>query len=202
MAAFAVAILSGPAAYADVTCIPGTCTINGSGGAIAPAASFTVTPSNVGPGYFGPISASIGNTITTLGAFTDTFNFELPRNGIGGGSVTTIAAAIGDATDINFTSVFINGAPGQIMTQLGGQIEIAFANSVNLFAGDNTITLSGVTVGANPNASYGGVISFAPTIPELGTWAMMILGFVGMGAMLRNRRGSVQVSYGANRAFA
>ena len=206
MAGVAAAFGLGAPAYADVTCDPDVCVFTGTE-TVAPNASFSVSPSNVGPGFTGDISAAISNVVTqgsvaTPASFTDVFNFILPVNGTGAGSITNIAASFEGATDIDFTSVLINGVAATIQKSLGGVVELAFGSGVSLMAGNNNITVTGLARG---NGSYGGNISFiadaVPAVPEMGTWGMMILGFVGMGAAMRRRRNTT-VTFGNNRAFA
>ncbi|RYF11668.1 MAG: hypothetical protein EOO77_18890 [Oxalobacteraceae bacterium] len=191
MAGMAATVLGAPAAYANVICIPGSC-VDADTGAVAPKASFIVTPMNVDASYRGPISASLGNTVTTRGTFTDTFNFLLPTNGVGGGSVTTVAASFKGATDLDFTSVLINGVSAAITRSTQGIVEFAFGSGITLSAGANLISVSGLSRGSG---SYGGSISFTPSVPETATWGMMILGFMGMGAAMRYRRKSAKVVF-------
>jgi hypothetical protein len=188
MAGLAAMVLGAPA-YADVTCEPGNCVITGTS-TLAPAASFT--PSNVDASYRGSISANMGNTVTSAGAFSDTFNFLLPTNGVGGGSLTTVAASFHGATDLDFTSVLINGAAATISKSVNGIVEIAAGAGIMLSAGANSIVVNGISRG---NGSYGGSIAFTPSVPETATWGMMILGFVGMGAAMRYRRKSTNVAF-------
>jgi hypothetical protein len=175
-----------------VTCEPGACT--NADGSVASAAQFSVSPGQAAtdPSYRGSISANLGNTITSIGDFTDTFNFELFQNGVGGGSVTTVAASFMGATDLDFTSVLINGAAATISKSVNGIVEIASGAGVTLNAGANSIVVNGTSRG---NGSYGGAIAFTPSVPETATWGMMILGFVGMGAAMRYRRKSTKVAF-------
>jgi hypothetical protein len=185
-------VLNAPSAYASVTCTPGHCVIAGTT-KVASTASFTMTPSDASSAYRGSITANLGDTVTKKGNFTDTFNFTLPTDGVGGVAVTTVAATFKGATDLDFTSVLINGAAASISKTLNGIVEIAFASGVSLSAGANSIVVNGVSRG---NGSYGGSIAFTPSVPETATWGMMILGFVGMGAAMRHRRKSLKVAFG------
>jgi hypothetical protein len=206
MAGMAAAFGLGAPAYANVTCDPDVCVFTGTK-TLAPNASFSVSPKNVGPGYVGDISAAIKNIVTQgsvkkPASFTDVFNFTLPVTGTGGGSITNIAASLNGRTDIDFTSVLVNGVAATIQKSLGGIVELAFASGVKLKSGDNNITVTGLARG---NGSYGGNISFisdaVPAVPEMATWGMMILGFGGMGAAMRRQRNTT-VTFGDNRAFA
>lgn len=198
MAAMAASMMGVQAAHADVTCEPGVC-VNTGTGTTAPNAYFNVSPGNVGPDYTGPINATIGNIITVSGnvvqSFTDTFEFILPQAGIGSGAVINIASIIGGIGDITFTKIFVNGIEGTISND--GALSSASASSLQLAAGENTITVMG---NARGTSGYGGSISFTPAVPEMATWGMMILGFIGMGAAMRRRR--TTVTFGSNRSFA
>lgn len=191
MAAMAATVMGAQAAYADVTCDPDGCTSS--------SAYFTVTPSGIGPGYSGPINAAIGNTLSgpsdVFTSFTDTFNFILPQDGVGSGGVINLASVINGVGDINFTSIFVNGVAG-VVSNLGS-LSSASASGQLLAAGPNTITISGQSKGT---AAYGGNISFTPAVPEMATWGMMILGFIGVGAAMRRSR--TTVTFGGKRAFA
>jgi len=71
--------------------------------------------------------------------------------------------------------------------------ESAYQNLIPITAGQlNTITVTGVSRG---NGAYGGQASFVPTIPEPATWAMMMVGFVMVGAAARYRKRSTNVRY-------
>lgn len=177
----AATVFSAPAAYANVTCVPGSCVITGTS-KLAPSANFTVSPSNVGPTYRGPISANLGNTVTTKGAFTDTFNFVLPAASIGGAAVTTLAASFHGATDLDFTSVLVNGVAASIAKIGQGMVEVAFAPNVSFAAGPNSIVVNGLSRG---NGSYGGSVAIITAVPELATWGMMIIGFFAVGGSVR-----------------
>lgn len=216
MAAMASTLLGAQAAQADVTCEPGSCIVTGSdtpgnpGGTPVTSASFEVTPAGIGPGFTGSIGAKIGNTISVGTpaapvAFTDTFEFILPVSGTGGGQVSTTAGSLEGflgSGDLDFTSVVVNGTAAVINTFAGGLVEFAFASGVNLVSGNlNTITVSGLGRG---NGQYSGTINFTPitpAVPEMATWGMMILGFIGMGAAMRRRRNTT-VTFGSKRAFA
>jgi hypothetical protein len=168
--------------------------------AIAPAATAAVFPvgsANFGasPGPNGTFAGAFFNTGLAAGTFTDTFTFTLPTSGLGSGTVTTSTTVVGSPTDVDFTSVFINGTSATI-TRLGaGAFEVAFANMVPITAGIlNTLTVNGVSRGGG---AYGGQLSFIPTaaIPEPATWAMMLVGFGMVGAATRYRRRSSKVVY-------
>jgi hypothetical protein len=170
--------------------------------AIAPAASATVYMVNATPfftatpGPDGTFAGAFKITGIAAGAFSDSFTFTLPANGLGSGTVTTSASVVGSPNDLDFTSVFVNGIAAPItLLDPAGLGEVAFKNQVPIVAGMlNTITVSGFSRGGG---AYGGQLSFIPTamVPEPATWAMMLVGFGLMSVAMRYRRRSTTVVY-------
>jgi hypothetical protein len=174
------------------------------------ATAAIITPGAPPPGVFvvtgnpftgtSPVSATIGNTPQVGGttalpvAFSDSFLFTIgpPGGGLigtGSGSIITSTSLLFSATDLDFTSVLVNGTPLTINRLAGGLIESAGTSNVNIFSGQlNNITVTGLSRGST--GSYGGNVSFLPTaaVPEPGTWAMMLLGFGAVGFSMRRRR--------------
>ena len=177
----------------------------------AQAATQVITPSVQPPGtsliisgniFSGPISATFGDAGLPTGSFTDLFQFTIPQTGFGSGSVTTSVSlsGIGGATDLDFTSVLVNGlaatgffsdptgtpctTPG--VGQCGANEQFA-VNNVPIMSGVlNTISISGISRG---NGSYGGNATFIPSaVPEPAVWTMMMVGFGGIGLALRRGR--------------
>lgn len=155
----------------------------------AQAATFPVGSANfkatAGPN--GTFAGAFFNTGIAAGAFTDTFTFTLPADGFGSGTVTTSANFLGNANDLDFTSVLINGMAAELFVAGSGVFESAFRNLVPITAGQlNTITVTGFSRG---NGAYGGQASFEPlAVPEPATWALMLAGFAMTGYALRRRR--------------
>ena len=151
----------------------------------------------------GPIAATFGDTGIPSGQFNDLYDFTIPQNGIGSGSVTTTVTVdgVGGPNDLDISSVLVNGlaatpvyrdALGNICTTPGvgtcGATETFAINNVPITANQpNEISISGFSRG---NGSYGGNATFIPTaaVPEPATWAMMLFGFGAMGFALRRRR--------------
>jgi|SRR6478672_8134166 len=153
--------------------------------------------------FSGPITATIGHSGIAAGSFTDTFQFTIPQTGTGSGSITTtvdVGQFLG-VTDLDITSVVINGTTFAIETLRDingvaclvegvgtcGATETFAASLVPIVANvQNTITVTGTSRGLG---SYGGNLTFSPTaVPEPATWAMMLLGFAGIGWQLRRKR--------------
>jgi hypothetical protein len=123
------------------------------------------------------------NSSGTGTTFSDTYTFTLPA-GFASTSLTT--AAVNGMTDTAFSSVLLNGIT--LTTDASGAIDVKSLLDVPVNAGGNTLVVNGTSGGL---FSYGGNISFAKLVagvPEPASWALMIVGFGGMGAALRNRR--------------
>lgn len=152
------------------------------------------------PGPAGTFSGSIRLDGIAAGTFTDSFTFTLPANGLGSGSITTSASIFQSAVDLDFLSVLINGAVVPITkTPPGsgtgsGLLEVAGTANVPITAGAlNTLEVTYLSRG---NGSYGGNISFVPTVvPEPAVWGMMIAGIGLIGGLARYRRRSTRVAY-------
>lgn len=125
------------------------------------------------------VSASIGRTGIPQGAFTDTYEFTVDADGFGSGSISTSFTS--PTNFLEFTSVTFNGTVIPI-TAFGGEV-----TGIPILAGGlNQLIISGNSGGLG---SYGGNITFTPgAIPEPGTWAMMLMGFGGLGYVMRRRR--------------
>ena len=167
--------------------------------------TFTVSPT----GSDGSIGATIGHVGITPGNFTDIFEFRLPANGTGSGSITT-SVNINDflgGSDLDIFSVVITNSNGvwnaiETLRDLGGLPcavegvgtcgagETFARNDVVITAADlNRFTITGLSRGVTGN--YGGGITFTPNqapVPEPATWAMMLFGFAGIGWQLRRTR--------------
>lgn len=135
----------------------------------------------------GSIAGSFGNNGgIAAGLFTDTYTFSWPTPGLTAG---TISSSFTSATnDINFTSVTLNGVDFDFV--IGGPGRTEFRDiSLATTGGLQTLIVKGSSPG--PSATYNGTLTFTPgigAVPETGTWALMIVGFGGAGAMLRRRR--------------
>jgi hypothetical protein len=127
--------------------------------------------------------------------FDDQYTFQL----VGGPQFLTVASATntfaGGATDFitDFSaSVFLVGNPIPLIGPVAATDNCGpgcqgFGGSAILDAGDYFLDISGIGGGTS---GYGGNLSVAP-VPEPATWAMMLLGFLGIGGitMLRRREG-------------
>ena len=135
---------------------------------------------------FAPDGNSAVASFNSSGAgttFADSYTFTLPA-GFASTSLTT--AAVNGMTDTAFTSVLLNG--NLLTTNSSGSIDAKSLLNVAVNPGANTLTVNGTSGGLY---SYGGNISFAKlqaSVPEPASWALMILGFGGLGGALRTKR--------------
>lgn len=167
--------------------------------AMAPAASAETF--NVGdiPNFyltsgdpFSPsITANFGNGFSSELTFEDIFEFTIPQNGLGSGSISTSFS--GEANLLTITGLEINGVDYVVPSNGSGQF--LAVNGIPIVAGVlNTIKVTGFT--SSLGGTYSGTATFAAApIPEAGTWAMMIGGFGLVGAAMRRRREKISVTY-------
>lgn len=150
LAAAATVVAASPA-FAEVMCTPSACTGSSSG-------SFVVSPGNVGPGFMGPISATIGDSGIAKGSFLDTFSFILPYTGVGGGSVTSTFSGklLHTSGDLDFTGILVNGVAVAADIVNGRHSAATTDDLITLHGGANSFQISGYSYG---NSSYGGNIS-------------------------------------------
>ena len=155
---------------------------------------FTTNPSPVTPSTTGTVTGTFQRTgLAATASSTDNYLFKLPRNGLGSGSISTSTATLNVNTDLDLLSVTINGMVVPITVIGGGLIELGGIGNVPIVK--NGLNDLAVTYLSRGNGSYSGTLSFVPGIPEPATWAMMILGLGMVGASMRYRRRSTNVSF-------
>lgn len=128
-----------------------------------------------------------------LGAFEHVFNFTLDDANDANATLGSIKLG---AKDIDFSSIDLDGTA---FTQVG--FDPAGENwellLTSLAAGAHVLTVRGSVIGFGdtPGATYTGSLNLdldggggGNEIPEPATWALMIMGFGGVGAMIRRRR--------------
>ncbi|WP_293677320.1 PEPxxWA-CTERM sorting domain-containing protein [uncultured Phenylobacterium sp.] len=112
--------------------------------------------------------------------------------------LTSIPGQIDDPTIANLVFTY-NGPDFQTS---GGPFEPVDFNGIgarSIFSGLGADTFAAVTVKNNPDNTPGGTgtpifdqgfvtVPLATAVPEPATWAMMVLGFGGAGALIRSRR--------------
>ena len=160
--------------------------------ATANAAPLVLSPTlvtNVTPPASGTFGNSFNPTPTTpitLGLFTDNFVINLTDGSLTNGSLITVS--LGSGNNIDFAcqacSVRLDSTLFTLMSS--GALDVFTLNPTLLGAGNHTLTVTG-NITSGPSASYSGTINFA-AVPEPATWAMMLLGFGGIGMAMRRRR--------------
>jgi hypothetical protein len=130
-------------------------------------------------------------------------NLEVNANTFDTVSQTVTGLTVGETYDLSWDYGGRNGGgPQQLDVFFGGvQIATDTSNGVNAFWTPNevsviasgsseTLTFQSVNVGGT--ASYGNELTgVSIAVPEPAAWALMLLGFAGLGAALRTRRGSL-----------
>jgi hypothetical protein len=139
----------------------------------------------------GPVTATIGRSGITTGAFTDSFDFIINQVGLGSGTVSTNTTKLFSVTDLDISSVTINGLLASKI--VAGTAEFFSISGVPISFGTiNKIVVTGVSRG---NGAYGGSATFTPSVPEPATWGMMLIGLGGLGATMRHRRRQSKIAY-------
>ena len=157
---------------------------------VSPTGNISVTIGDNGLGVAGgstdPINGNSNHAFdAATGVFTDTFDFFLPTGKAGASVITTLS---GEAdNDLTFSGITFNGAGGAIDT--GGGASMAHV-SLQPISGGGAQELI-ITGTGGSAATFGGTVNFVladATVPESATWALMIVGFGGVGALARARR--------------
>jgi len=110
--------------------------------------------------------------------------------GGGGDNVVSFNPNGGSASNIS--------GNGTNVTFAGGQITVD--EPLTLLSGTNTLTFNYTSLGGPDHAGFQGLgdegwgleqvaVTGTPGVPEPATWAMMLVGFGGLGAAMRSRRG-------------
>ena len=163
--------------------------------AFAPAANATVFHVGDMPNFYltsgtpftKSITANFGNGFTTKTTFDDIYEFTIPQDGTGSGSISTSFSS--SSNKLTITDLLINGVHFVVPSNGSGQF--LAVSGINIVDGVlNTIEVIGKT--SKRGGTYSGTLTFAAAVvPETATWAMMLGGFGLMGAVLRHRKTSL-----------
>lgn len=138
--------------------------------------------------YSPVIIANFGATVVGGNkAFDYIYEFTVPQNGLGSGSISTSYSAVMNA--LTLSSVTINGTSYPLITQTGGQ-SLAVNNIPIARGAQNTVEVKGVTDPLALAGSFTGTATFAAVTaaPEPGAWSLMIAGIGLIGGVLRRRK--------------
>jgi hypothetical protein len=172
------------------------CTVAAAGLALAvPAMASPVIVEDLGSNPNTGISFTPG-----AGSFNDeyTFNLTAPETITIAAILNTYPLGVGSSAFIaDFTGEIVMGTPatpGSIV--IGPELATSPCGAVancqslggiaTLMAGNYFLDFTG---DAGSLASYGGTINTVAAVPEPSTWAMMLLGFLGVGFMAHRKRG-------------
>jgi hypothetical protein len=158
-------------------------------GSTAANAAETITPINSAILNSAGTSGPFGAVITGQTSFADMFAFTLDNTVSLDGQVGTIS--LGNLMNINFSTIYIDSmANAFTKTSATDAPETwALVSPVTLGSGPHTLFVNGnIPNGANSSASYSGTLNIGAAVPEPATWALMLLGFGGIGMVMRRRR--------------
>ena len=141
--------------------------------------------------FSGAFEANVVTDAASDPNFTADFFFITPAQG--NAIASAISIALNAASNLDFTSISINGTTGSVVN---GQLDRAFTNTVLVTGGRNELRITGLlnSPSGQGNAGFGGNVTFAEqaaVVPEPATWAMLILAFGTLGLGMRRRNAQV-----------
>jgi hypothetical protein len=144
--------------------------------------------------FSGGNTASIGGSANTLGTFTlantpnvynGDFTLLVTFTNPAGGAATFVDAVTGTVNPNGTGGIFVTFAdPTQLITTPGGEV---------FTLGINTIALTASPSGPQ-SLAVSGVITI-DAVPEASTWAMIVLGFLGVGFTAYRRNGGSSLRF-------
>jgi PEP-CTERM motif len=162
---------------------------------LAPAAQAVVATTGPDTGADGSFTIGFSGSNVSQPGFSEFFTFSTSVAGFLSAVISTTGGGPNSPNDVDFTRVFITG--DGITGSQGDLLAIAGSNDVNefralndLFVSASSFRLTTEGTSSGQNGSYGGSVSFRPAgaVPEPATWAMMLIGFAGVGVAMRRRR--------------
>jgi hypothetical protein len=150
--------------------------------AVAPAANAaqTITLNPAAPD--GSISGAFMDNGIAAGSFTDTFTFVFPQSGVSAATISSIMTS--QLNNVSFSTVTLDGVAFTIDST--GSFESRHLANLPTLAGTQTLIVSGTSGGSG---AFAGTLAFAlASVPEPASWSLMIVGFGGLGVVLRSRK--------------
>jgi hypothetical protein len=159
--------------------------------AAAPAANATTSFTELNQGSLDAFGTSdFGAIVTTPGVFDHSFVFTTAGLSDASSFLGAISLANGNK-DFDVVSIDLDGLFSFVQTAGDPSEHWDLINAV-ISAGVHSINVHGIVVktGAQQDAaSFSGTLNLSPVaVPEPATWGLMIVGFGGVGAMIRSRR--------------
>ncbi|MFN3620514.1 FxDxF family PEP-CTERM protein [Sphingorhabdus sp.] len=146
-------------------------------------------------GTFGDDDVTCAAGTTGSCTFTRSFEFITPAGfNVTSADISSIISSGNPLTDINFTSVMLNGVDFNTLST-GAQEFRNILNQTLVAGGNNVLSVAGTTGG---NAAFSGNLSFASAaaVPEPAAWMLMLLGMAGVGfSMRRKDKTTLRVRY-------
>lgn len=139
---------------------------------------------------FGGLMGKMSHDVTGSGNSTsavDVFDFFLPSGLVTSSGISTHQSQT--IANLVFTGISFNGNAGVTGTFAGNAVAGVSTLPVLLNGPQHLV----VNVAGGDQASWAGTATFSPAaVPEPASWALMIVGFGGLGAVLRmNRRRTI-----------
>lgn len=166
------------------------------GSSMANAAVVVSTPTNAV--YTPPTSGGLLGQVAAGSSSNDTFNFTVSGSDtLFSGQLSNTSVLPSGLGNIDFSNIRLDGVAGlfSLVTAPSGAPETWACcqpggnGAILLTAGNHTLTFTATNT-SSMLGTYSGSFNFAVApVPEPATWAMMLLGFGGIGfAMRRGRR--------------
>jgi len=124
---------------------------------------------------------TFGAVLSGAGEFTNTYDFLLDAASVANGQLSTIDLS---GVGVDFTHILLDGVEQSLVNS-----QKWILDPIELAATGHSIVVQG-TVGTGGSGSYSGNFNITNSggVPEPATWAMMLLGFGGIGFSVRRRR--------------
>jgi hypothetical protein len=137
------------------------------------------------------ITADFGATFNGPSvSFDDIFEFTIPQNGTGSGSISTSFSS--HKNQLTISQVVINGVSYALTNKSHGQA--LTVGGIPITSGVlNTIEVTGVTSAKDIAATYSGTMTFNAVVPEPASWLLMIGGVAMIGAAMRRNRADAMI---------